>query len=127
MRSAKAQLKSYQLLLKENKEANTLLEKAKIIIDSIDSWEQKLIQPKQKTFQDVINFNNQLNAQFMHLKNYVDTADPRLTSGAKLRLADLKQQWQVFSSEKNTIVNEEMKAFNDLYNSLNLPALIMEN
>ncbi|MCH7524727.1 MAG: glycosyl hydrolase [Bacteroidetes bacterium] len=127
MRSAKAQLKSYQLLLKENKEANTLLEKAKIIIDSIDSWEQKLIQPKQKTFQDVINFNNQLNAQFMHLKNYVDTADPRLTSGAKLRLADLKQQWQVFSSEKNSIVNEEMKAFNDLYNSLNLPALIMEN
>lgn len=127
MRSAKAQLKSYQLLLKENKEANTLLEKAKIIIDSIDSWEQKLIQPKQKTFQDVINFKNQLNAQFMHLKNYVDAADPRLTSGAKLRLADLKQQWQVFSSEKNTIVNEEMKAFNDLYNSLNLPALIMEN
>ncbi|RMZ49744.1 glycosyl hydrolase [Flavobacteriaceae bacterium PRS1] len=127
MRSAKAQLKSYQLLLKENKEANTLLEKAEIIIDSIDSWEQKLIQPKQKTFQDVINFNNQLNAQFMHLKNYVDAADPRLTSGAKLRLADLKQQWQVFSSEKNTIVNEEMKAFNDLYNSLNLPALIMEN
>lgn len=127
MRSAKAQLKSYELLLKENKEANTLLEKAKIIIDSIDSWEQKLIQPKQKTFQDVINFNNQLNAQFMHLKNYVDTADPRLTSGAKLLLADLKQQWQVFSSEKNGIVNEEMKAFNDLYNSLNLPALIMEN
>ena len=127
MRSAKAQLKSYQLLLKENKEANTLLEKAKIIIDSIDSWEQKLIQPKQKTFQDVINFNNQLNAQFMYLKNYVDAADPRLTSGAKLRLADLKQQWQVFSSEKNTIVNEEMKAFNDLYKSLNLPALIMEN
>ena len=126
MRSAKSQLKSYRSLLKDNIDAEPLLEKAKVIIEKIDSWEQKLIQPKQKTFQDVINFNNQLNAQFMRLMGFVDVADPRLTSGAKERLADLKKQWKLFSDQRHEIINVEMKAFNDLYKQLNLPALIIK-
>ncbi|MCP4978183.1 MAG: glycosyl hydrolase, partial [Maribacter sp.] len=62
MRSAKSQLKDYAKLLKENEKAKELLEKGKSLIERIDTWEQSLIQPNQKTFQDVINFNNQLNA-----------------------------------------------------------------
>ena len=127
MRSAKAQLNSYNNLLKDKTEAKPLLVKAKSIIKKIDSWEQKLIQPKQKTFQDVVNFVNQLNAQFMRLMIFVDTADPRLTSGAKERLRDLKKQWKTFSDERHNIINVEMKAFNDLYKQLNLPALIIKD
>ncbi len=38
---------------------------------SIVDWENNLIQPKQKTFQDVINFENKLNAEFNMLRSKV--------------------------------------------------------
>lgn len=126
LRSAKSQINSYNNLLKDNNDAEALLEKGKSINEQIDAWEQKLIQPNQKTFQDVVNFTNKLNAQFMSLMGFADVADARLTSGAKERLGDLKQQWKVFSEERHDIINVEMKAFNDLYKQLNLPAVIIK-
>ena len=54
-----------------------------------------LIQAKQKTFQDVINFNNKLNAQLIQLKSYIDQANPKVTNGAKERFGDLMNDWKV--------------------------------
>jgi len=126
IRSAKKQLKSYEELLKENEVATDLLEKGKELIKRIDSWEQNLIQPNQKTFQDVINYNNQLNAQLMHLKGFVDNSDPKVTQGSKQRLADLLADWKTYENEKKAIVNTEMAAYNKMYTDLRLPALILK-
>jgi hypothetical protein len=126
MRSAKKQLKTYEELLNENEIATDLLEKGKELIKRIDSWEQNLIQPNQKTFQDVINYNNQLNAQLMHLKGFVDNSDPKVTQGAKQRLADLLEDWKIYENEKKAIVNTEMAAYNRMYTDLGLPALILK-
>lgn len=126
MRSAKSQLKGYAELLKDNEKANELLDKGKLLLERIDTWEQKLIQPKQKTFQDVINYNNQLNAEFMELKDYVDAAEPKVTIGAKERLKDLMAEWKSYETERHVIVNVEMEAYNKLYNDLGLPAIILK-
>ena len=126
MRSAQTQLKDYEELLKENKIAKDLLEKGKDLIKRIDSWEQNLIQPSQKTFQDVINYNNQLNAELMYLKGFVDNAEPKVTQGAKQRLADLLDDWKTYEDEKNAIINTEMSAYNKMYTDLKLPALILQ-
>jgi photosystem II stability/assembly factor-like uncharacterized protein len=126
MRSAKKQLKTYEELLKDNEVATDLLEKGNELIKRIDSWEQNLIQPNQKTFQDVINYNNQLNAQLMHLKGFVDNSDPKVTQGSKQRLADLLDDWKTYENEKKAIVNTEMAAYNSMYTDLGLPALILK-
>ena len=126
IRSAKKQLKTYEELLKENEVATDLLEKGRELIKRIDSWEQNLIQPNQKTFQDVINYNNQLNAQLMHLKGFVDNSDPKVTQGAKQRLTDLLDDWKTYENEKKAIVNTEMAAYNRMYTDLGLPALILQ-
>ncbi len=126
MRSAKKQLKTYEELLGENEIATDLLEKGKGLIKRIDSWEQNLIQPNQKTYQDVINYNNQLNAQLMHLKGFVDSSDPKVTLGAKQRLADLLDDWKTYENEKKAIVNTEMASYNKIYADLGLPAIILE-
>ncbi len=125
MRSAKTQLKNYQKLLKDNESAKELLEKGKALEKRITAWEENLIQPNQKTFQDVINFNNQLNADLLHLKSFVDVAEPKVTKGAKERLQDLLTDWNAFEQEKNTIIKTEMETFNSLFKSLNLPALLL--
>ena len=126
MRSAKTQLQRYAALLKGNADAKTLIEKGEALIKRINSWEEHLIQAKQKTFQDVINFNNKLNAQLIQLLNYLDQADPKVTKGAKERFNDLMQDWQVYKNERDAIISTEMNAYNNLYKSLNLPALILE-
>jgi DNA repair exonuclease SbcCD ATPase subunit len=125
MRSAKSQLKGYAKLLKDNEEAKNLLEKGEALTKRIGTWEENLIQPNQKTFQDVINFNNQLNAEFMELKSYVDAAEPKVTKGAKERLGDLLKDWKTFENERNEIIDVEMEAFNKLFKQLELPAIIL--
>jgi len=127
MRSAKSQLEKYAKLLKDNENAKTLLEKGESLVKRIVSWEENLIQSKQKTFQDVINYNNKLNAQLIHLKGYIDTADPKVTKGANERWADLQKDWQVYEKERKAIVDEEMKAYNTTFKELGLPAIIMSN
>ncbi|MFZ9045839.1 MAG: WD40/YVTN/BNR-like repeat-containing protein [Cyclobacteriaceae bacterium] len=126
MRSAKSQLKSYQKLLEDHEEAVVLLDTAKSLLKAIDEWEQELIQPSQKTFQDVINYNNKLNAEFMQLKSFIDVADPQVTQGAKDRFADLESEWKVFSDAKDELVDQKMKQFNDMYRELALPAVIFK-
>lgn len=127
MRSAKSQLEGYAKLLKDNEEAKELLEQGDSLVKRIVSWEENLIQAKQKTFQDVINYNNKLNAQMIHLKGYVDAAEPKVTKGAKERWADLQKDWQVYESERKAIIDKEMKAYNTMYKELELPAILMSN
>ena len=127
MRSAKKQLSQYASLLKDNEKAKDLLDKGKELSKRIDTWERILIQPDQKTFQDVINFNNMLNAQLLHLRGYLDVADPKVTKGAKDRLMDLKADWNVYEDERDAIVNSEMAAYNKAFEALNLPAIILKD
>jgi hypothetical protein len=126
MRAVKTQLNRYSELLADRESAETLLEKGKELLDRINSWEENLIQADQKTFQDVINFNNMLNAQFIQLKSYMDQADPKVTQGAKQRLSDLMRDWKVYQNERDAIIDTEMKAFNSLFKSLEIPALIID-
>ncbi|MEK6152409.1 glycosyl hydrolase [Flavobacteriaceae bacterium 3-367] len=126
MRSAKSQLEAYAKLLKDRSGADSLIKKGKALIKRIDSWEQSLIQPEQKTFQDVINYNNQLNAELMYLKGFVDTAEPKVTEGAKERLKDLLADWAVYEKERDAIVSKEMAAYNQLFKTLELPAILLK-
>ena len=127
MRSAKSQLDYYAKHLKDNKDADSLLKIGKGLTKRITSWEENLIQPKQKTFQDVINFNNKLNAQLLFLKGSLDAADPKVTEGSKVRLQDLLADWKVYQDERDAIIDTEMKDYNEMYRSLNIPALILKD
>lgn len=126
MRSAKSQLGHYAKLLKGQDNAKDLIEEGKKLTERISKWEENLIQPKQKTFQDVINFKNQLNAQLINLAGYIDQADPKVTDGAKERLQDLLNEWQRFKTERDAIINEEMSDYNAKFKALDIPALIIK-
>ncbi len=126
MRSAKAQLKGYDKLLKSNADSKELLAMGDSIAQKIDTWEQNLIQPNQKTFQDVINYNNQLNAELMELKSYIDSSLPQLTKGSKERMTDLMEEWSKYEKERDEIINVEMRAYDKIYKTLNLPAIIIK-
>ena len=126
MRSVRKQLKAYKELLEGNQQAEALITQGDSLIKRITRWEENLIQSKQKTFQDVINFNNKLNAEILYLMGAVDGAIPQVTQGERQRLNDLKKDWAVYQNERRDIVQNEMQRYNQLYSSLQLPALIMK-
>ncbi|MEC7770938.1 MAG: glycosyl hydrolase [Bacteroidota bacterium] len=125
MRMAKSQLKKYKELLKDNESAKELLEKGDALLERINTWEENLIQPKQKTFQDVVNFSSKLNADFMHLRGFIDVAEPKVTEGAKELFRDNMAEWKTFENEKNAIVGNGMKEYNNMFKALDIPAIIL--
>ena len=86
-------------------------------IKLIDKTETLLISPKQKTFQDVINFRNQLDAQMFDLLNTVDGNIPPVTNGEISRHKDLNNKWL-----------EVKKGFDEVINNVNqINNLIIKN
>ncbi len=125
MRKVKSQLQSLNQLLTEFEDTEDLITAGKRIVEQITNWEENLIQPDQKTFQDVINFPNQLAAELMNLKSRVDGAVPAATVGAEQRLEDLTRVWGIHYGELTRIIEEELAGFNTKYKELGLPALII--
>ncbi len=116
MNKVKEQVK----IISEMSESKSLKEEAEKLMKKINDLEGELIQRKQKTFQDVINFPNKLNADFAHLKEeIVDTNNPIVTEGAKKRLQDLNAIWQQRKAEMQKILTEDVQKFNDLYKQQN--------
>jgi hypothetical protein len=40
---------------------------------------------------------------------------------------DLLKDWQVYKNERDAIISTEMNAYNSLYKSLDIPALILKS
>jgi len=123
MRDVRKQIKALNESIKDQKGAEELVELGDKIVKAITEWEQNLIQPKQKTFQDVINFYNELGAEMMSLRSKVDNHDPRVTNGAKIRMQDLMDEWSEHESAMNTLVNDEIPNYNKMYREKALPAI----
>jgi seryl-tRNA synthetase len=84
---------------------------AEELTKKIEETKGKLVQEKQKTFQDVINFPNQLNTDFAHLKEELDNLTPTVTNGIKQRFKDLEALWQQRKAEVDKLLNTDGKQF----------------
>ena len=125
MRRVKDQVSSKMELLSDQEDTQSLKESGEAVLQAIETWENKLIQPRQKTFQDVINFENQLNAELNMLRSRIDSYDPRQTEGARARSEELLAEWAALRGEMEEIIEKEIATFNSEYRQLDLPALIL--
>ena len=124
-RSVKSQLAGRLALLKNIDDQQELAELAKVALDAINQWESNLVQPKQRTFQDVINFRNKLNAELIYLGGQIDTNEPKPTEACLARLAELVQQWQDAEKQLQQVISGPVTKFNTTYQQSGLPALII--
>lgn len=124
-REVKGRIKMINVQLADLEQTDSLVSQSNAILKKIDEWEQNLIQPKQKTFQDVINFPNKLNAEIMNLIDRINENDPRLTEGAKDRRDKLIADWDSLKTQMNSIVNEDIASFNQAYKDQNIPVLVV--
>ena len=92
--------------------ADSIRASGEALTGRITEWEEELIQRRQQTFQDVINFRNKLDAQILALIGSVDGTEPPLTAGAGERWTDLQEEW---AAHENTLgqLLQAVNAFND--------------
>lgn len=102
------------------KEDSLLTAKGKAILTDIDSLESQLVQTKQKTFQDVINFPNQLDGKIMHIQNLIDGAYPPITKGQVQRVQDLADEWKSKKAFYRKIIGTDLKEYNNLIDKSNI-------
>jgi hypothetical protein len=107
----------------DNKE---IKDKAAAINKQMDSIESKLVQNKSKTFQDVVNFENQLDAKLKHIMELVDESVPPVTQGQKSRAMDLIKEWVDIKQSVNKIIGEDVKSLNELIEKNKVPFISTE-
>jgi len=122
LREVKKQLNSKLNFIDDNKELKDLGEK---VLKNIKTWEEELIQPRQKTFQDVINFENKLNAELNKLRSSIDSYHPKPTESEKERVNELTQQWDNHKKEMQRIIREDIGGFNEKYEESGLKTIIV--
>jgi len=86
----------------------------KALDDELTHWIEQIIQPRQKTFQDVINFHNELAADMLYVRDAADGIEPLPTKGEEDHARELQRRWQSLKTELDRLLGQEVPAFNAL-------------
>ena len=124
-RKVKSQLAAHTANLRTMEDVDELVAIGKQALGEINEWESNLVQTRQKTFQDVINFPNKFNTEFVMLGAQIDTNEPRPTAAAESRLKELVTQWQEYKTDLDKIVTGSIAEFNAAYREAGLPAVLI--
>jgi hypothetical protein len=125
LRAVREQVQGLLARTKDHVAADTLGKAGKALIARVDSLEGQLVNVKNKTFQDVVNFPPGINAQFLTLAQAIDGSDAPVTEGMRTRLADLEMLWTPLKERVERIAKSEVDAFNALAREKRIPAIVV--
>ena len=125
LRGVRDQIKTLTERLTGRPEADSIGVAAKALTAAIDSVEALMINAKGKTFQDVINFRNGLNDQYLNLAQTIDGTDEPVTAGVRTRFTDLEQAWAGLAPRVDRVLGADLDRFNQLVRNRNVPAVIV--
>ena len=87
-------------------------EAAETLLAALKTWQMSVTTPDRETFQDVLNFHPRLDAFLIDVYQQADNAVLGLTRGQRERLQDLRPEWQQAMDAWDTLVGEDLAAFN---------------
>jgi len=86
---------SLQSVIKQiDRKDEALLIKAKTLLTDLDQWDKIMVQRLSKAYDDVENFVNGFTAYYATAINESDSAQPKINSGARSRVAELNLIWE---------------------------------
>ena len=109
--------------LRKDWQDDDLKQSAEDLTKAMETWESQIVQRDQKTFQDVINFPNQLSANVLNLLGQVDGSGPVINRGVKERMADLKLAWQQLRAEYDELAGPRIEKLNEAIEQAREPAI----
>jgi photosystem II stability/assembly factor-like uncharacterized protein len=92
---------------------------------AMTEWEDGVVQSRQETFQDVINFPNRLDAELLSLMQTVDDAEPPLTDGAARRWRDLEPRVAAARADRDELLGARLEAWLAVIAAHDVPAVVV--
>lgn len=126
IRSARKQLKSISGLTAKSAYKVSIQQQADSLVKELTELEQELIQTKNESGQDPINYPPQIDNQFAYLYTVVNGQDTRPTEGSYRRFRDLKKKMASYYQQFENI-KEDIEKFNDLLDESGVPAIIVQS
>ena len=113
IRKAREQINYLIELIGEEPGLKDVVDAGKSLVKEITTWEEKLVQPKSKSYDDIINFENKLSADYIFLRGETDANIPYVTDGQQEVLKELDSKWAALKNELKT-VTLHIESFNTL-------------
>lgn len=126
IRKINTQLKSFQGQYKEDSTTKELREKAKNLSEKFSEIEKALYQTQNQSGQDPLNFPIKLTNKLAHLNALVGMGDFGPTEQDVAVKKELTEQIDAELDKFNTLVTDEITAFNNEFNNLKLNYLFIE-
>ncbi len=96
----------------------------KEIAEKLTSIEERLIQTKNESGQDPLNFPPMLDNQFAYLYGYVAGGNDAPTKGGEDRFKDLQAEWETLAEEYRLILENQVKKFDKTVSDSGLPRIV---
>lgn len=106
IRLVRNQINDLTRLLTDTVKYKPVIDSGKSLIKKINQWEEKLVQTKSQSNDDVINFVNMLTANYIFLKGEMDVNIPGVTTGQQDRLIELNAEWKPIKDEYQNLIKE---------------------
>jgi photosystem II stability/assembly factor-like uncharacterized protein len=127
IRKVNKQLSAFQKQYKNDDSVKELVEKAKTLEEQLSNIEKELYQTKNRSRQDPLNFPIKLTNKLGHLNSLVSMGDFPPTEQDIAVKNELSEQIEKQLAAFNTILNDEVKAFNAAFNTKQLNYLFVED
>ncbi|MFN5422671.1 MAG: WD40/YVTN/BNR-like repeat-containing protein [bacterium] len=118
MRNLSVQVKSVAAIAEKDEAKDPITKATKQLLEKIKTWEEKLIQPKSQSYDDVINYVNKLSANIIFVHGEANNTVPYVTSGQIARYEELHAEWMAHKKEMTDLLEKDVLSFNALCKSL---------
>ncbi len=127
IRNFNSQLEAFQKQYKDNAEVKDLVEKAKTLSTALSEIEKALYQTQNRSNQDPLNFPIKLTNKLGHLNSLVSMGDFPPTAQDILVKDELSAQIKTQLDAFDKLLSEDIKNFNQTFNSTGLNYLFSED
>ena len=127
VRKINEQLSAFESQYKDDENVKELVDKAKALKERFSEIEKALYQTKNKSGQDPLNFPIRLTNKLGHLNSLASMGDFPPTEQDIAVKNELTKQIDEQLSAFNGLINNEIKAFNDAFNTKKLNYLFIED
>jgi photosystem II stability/assembly factor-like uncharacterized protein len=114
IRKAREQINYLVDLIADKPDMKLVADSGKAVVKIITGWEEKLVQPKSQSYDDIINFENKLSADYIFLRGETDANIPYITDGQQEILKELNAKWALLKNELDLIKSNQIGGFNKL-------------
>jgi len=123
LRDVREQVSSFVERSKESPAAAAIASKGKEIVGKVETLEPRL-STKAANGQDVINYRNGINTQYVFLLGNVEGND-ELTRPARERFAELERLWSALRTQVEAVERQDVPAFNKLLRDAQVDGVIV--